>query len=229
MNNRRYLLLEEWKDILGYEGYYQISNKGRVRSLSRFVINNGTRVLIEGKIISLTNNGTGYYQVKLFKNNHCKHFYVHVLVARHFVEGYADGLEVNHKDCNKNNNCAENLEWVTKRENQRHQRAFHTIQNEQKQRIFHAIQNEQTTCPICKKIKYFRSKMCLECSSKAQRKVNRPSKTELEHDLLFLNFTQIAKKYNVSDNAIRKWCHQYGLPTKCKEVKELRNRLNQAS
>ncbi len=57
-----------------------------------------------------------------------------------------------------------------------------------------------------------RSGVCKECADKNQQKVERPSKTQLEEELRASNFSQVAKKYNVSDNAIRKWCDSYNLP-----------------
>ena len=61
--------MEEWKDIKGYEGYYQVSNLGRVKSLERFKDNNGTQVKLEEKILKPHLNLSGYYQASLSKNN----------------------------------------------------------------------------------------------------------------------------------------------------------------
>lgn len=96
---------EIWKDVRGYECEYQVSNFGRIRSLPRIY---GRKVL-RGDLLKpyLTNNG--YARICLKGRN----FFVHRLVALTFCEGYANGLVVNHKDENKANNRADNLEWVT--------------------------------------------------------------------------------------------------------------------
>jgi hypothetical protein len=101
---------EIWRDIKGYEGLYQVSNLGNVRSL-RYGNRNEVRELF------LKPHNQGYLQVELHKDGKRKMFTVHRLVARAFVPGYFDGAHVNHKDENKHNNQADNLEWVTIREN----------------------------------------------------------------------------------------------------------------
>ena len=95
---------EIWKDIDGFEGQYQVSNMGRVRSMPREMHN----VSYKGKLINTT-IGHGYVIV----NFGGKSFPVHRLVAKAFCEGYAEGLVVNHIDEVKTNNHAENLEWIT--------------------------------------------------------------------------------------------------------------------
>lgn len=108
---------EIWKDIPNYEGLYQVSNLGRVKSFCRK----------KEKLKNLKNNGCGYYQSTLFKNTKAKTFYIHTLVAEVFLDKQnfkcmpdedrnlidLDKLEVNHKDENKKNNCANNLEYCT--------------------------------------------------------------------------------------------------------------------
>jgi len=98
---------EIWKDIDGYGGQYQVSNLGRVRSF---------RIKSEGVILVQRPNIKGYMIVCL---NHVAKS-VHQLVARAFVGGYADGLEVNHINEDKADNRADNLEWVTHRQNNLH-------------------------------------------------------------------------------------------------------------
>lgn len=99
--------MEIWKDIEGYEGYYQISSMGNVKNVK-------TNKLLLGDV-----NRVGYKRVILYSPVK-KRFFVHRLVAYHFVDGYQDELVVNHKDGNKTNNCADNLEWVTRSENDIH-------------------------------------------------------------------------------------------------------------
>ena len=98
---------EIWRDIKGYEGLYQISNKGRVKSLY-----NGSE-----RILKSHDNGAGYLNVILYKNTAFQSIYIHSLVAIAFVPNPDNLPEVNHKDENKKNNCVENLEWMTRRDN----------------------------------------------------------------------------------------------------------------
>lgn len=110
---------EKWRDIIDYEGIYQISNLGNVKSLERIVSNNkndGVRIVKE-KILHSIDNGNGYKFVSLNKNNKHKNFYIHRLVAGAFVENPENKKYVNHKDFNKYNNNASNLEWCTQKEN----------------------------------------------------------------------------------------------------------------
>ena len=99
--------MEIWRDIDGYNGMYQISNKGRVKSLY-----NGSE-----RILKLWDNGRGYLRVYLTKENTSKYIRVHRLVARAFIPNPHNLPEVNHKDENKKNNYVENLEWCDRRYN----------------------------------------------------------------------------------------------------------------
>lgn len=105
-------MIEEWKDIKGYEGLYQVSNLGRIKSLSR----NNTK----GKILKLTKDKRGYYFVTLSKNNVVEKVMIHRVVAKIFLLNTENKSQVNHIDGNKTNNCVENLEWCTPKENIRH-------------------------------------------------------------------------------------------------------------
>lgn len=108
--------METWKDIKEFEGYYQISNFGNVKSLDRF---DGVNYR-KGQMIKPILKYNGYLQVGLRKHNKRKYFSVHRLVAIHFIENPANKKQVNHIDCNKQNNNVNNLEWVTSKENQAH-------------------------------------------------------------------------------------------------------------
>lgn len=100
---------EVWKDIPGYEGLYQVSNLGRVKSLPR----NTTR----GKVLSLQNQQNGYFCVCLCKNGVSKRENVHRIVAEAFLPHSDSNNVVNHKDENKHNNKVTNLEWTTQKYN----------------------------------------------------------------------------------------------------------------
>lgn len=108
--------MEIWKDINGYEGYYQISNQGNVRSVDRF---DGVHDR-KGTIIKPNLKQNGYLQVGLRTHNKRKWIGVHRLVAIHFIENPDNKPQVNHIDGNKQNNTINNLEWVTAKENQNH-------------------------------------------------------------------------------------------------------------
>ena len=98
---------EEWRDIGGYEGLYQVSNLGRVRSL-RDKNNKKRELILKPKIMR-----NGYLKVDLCKNGKQKTFTVHRLVATVFISNPKNFPVVNHKDENKLNNNVSNLEWCT--------------------------------------------------------------------------------------------------------------------
>lgn len=103
---------EKWKDIQGYEGLYQVSNFGRVKSLERYKKNNlGSKSLISETILKQSISNKGYCRIHLCKDAHKKAFSVHRLVADAFVPNPNNLTDVNHKDENKKNNRADNLEW----------------------------------------------------------------------------------------------------------------------
>lgn len=115
-------MIEEWRDIKGYEGYYQVSNLGRVRSLDRAIKNKGNLgnnkiSHYKGKTLSLVKNKKGYLRVILTKNCQGKGYSVHRLVAQAFIPNPNGFPEVNHIDENKINNYVNNLEWCTTKYN----------------------------------------------------------------------------------------------------------------
>jgi hypothetical protein len=112
---------ETWKDIIGYETFYQVSNFGNVRSLDRIVNKpNGTFYLRKGKICKQSKSNLGYMTVGFTVNNVKINKYVHRLVAETFIINTLNKLQVNHIDCNKENNSVNNLEWCTNSENHIH-------------------------------------------------------------------------------------------------------------
>ena len=111
---------ETWKPIRGYEGIYEVSDKGNVRGMDRVVIRSGFPMNIRGKEMSQIKMPNGYMTVGLRASGTQKRIYVHRAVAEAFIDN-VDGLpEVNHKDENKSNNCVSNLEWVTRGQNLKH-------------------------------------------------------------------------------------------------------------
>lgn len=113
---------EEWKDIVGYEGLYQVSNLGRVKSVSRVVIRgNGRHQMVKEKILKYRENNRGYLFVCLYKNGVAIPYSVHRLVAEAFIpNGDLFATTVNHKDEDKTNNRVDNLEWMNGADNIRY-------------------------------------------------------------------------------------------------------------
>lgn len=104
---------EIWKDIIGYEGLYQISNLGRVKSLPRHRVVGWADYWSEEKILKQSINNGGYKYLWLHKNGERKTYKIHRLVATAFLENPHNYRCVNHKDENRQNNIADNLEWCT--------------------------------------------------------------------------------------------------------------------
>lgn len=113
--------MEEWRDIKGYEGLYQVSNIGNVRSIAHIAVYTDGRVgHYKGKTLTPSNGGNGYKYVHLSKNGVTNRVGIHRLVAEAFLPKDNERNVVNHKDGNKHNNTVENLEWVTCSENSKH-------------------------------------------------------------------------------------------------------------
>lgn len=108
---------EIWKDIVGYEGLYQVSNLGRVKSLDRIDASGHRR---KGKILKPRINHDGYVQINLHKNSIRKTVSVHRIVAIAFIPNTENKREVNHVDENKANNHVSNLQWCSPKENVNH-------------------------------------------------------------------------------------------------------------
>lgn len=94
-----------WKDIIGFEGHYQINDIGQIYSLK------------SKKFLSTPINSSGYPVVSLWKNNKVKMFSLHRLMALHFIPNPENKPHINHKDSNRRNFYLNNLEWVSSKEN----------------------------------------------------------------------------------------------------------------
>lgn len=106
-----------WKDIEGYEGLYQVSNYGQVRSLDRVDMRGHS---LKGKVLKVRNDTKGYLLVNLSKNGEKKTFNVHRLVALTLITNPENKPQVNHKNGIKSDSNVSNLEWNTSSENTQH-------------------------------------------------------------------------------------------------------------
>lgn len=119
--------IEVWKTIRGSNGAYEISNFGKVRSVARTTLvknryGGENYRSLKGNEIKAIDNGNGYLYVSLYTNGKRNNFYIHRLVAEHFCKKNGENDVVNHKDYNKTNNRAENLEWCSQKQNIDHSR-----------------------------------------------------------------------------------------------------------
>lgn len=201
---------EIWKPVKEYEGIYSVSNFGDVISL-RFD---------PPKHLYQTTTNCGYKQVCLYKNGKRKQTGVHILVAQCFVDGWFEGAEVNHKDLNKANNKATNLEWTTRSKNQKHQYYLHHPDFKRNRCKKCNIELDSNNVKYCSKCLIERQKELSE-----ERRKLWPSKENLKLDIQCLSILQISKKYGYSDNMIRKMLCSYGLPFKRKDIIEFKKEM----
>lgn len=116
--------MEEWKDIRGYEGLYQVSSEGRVKSVKRNIF----RVY--------NDNGYGYFMVLLSKDGEKKPFYVHRLVAEAFIPNPENLPQVNHRNEQKHQNNVENLEWCSSKYNMNYGTARERQVEKQRKKVY---------------------------------------------------------------------------------------------
>jgi len=108
---------EQWKDIVGYESYYEVSNLGRIR---RHVNSSIVSRTWPGRMLNQFTRTGGYFHVKLYAKGHPRIKSSHSVVMEAFVGQRIKGLQINHIDGDKSNNTIENLEYVTQLENMKH-------------------------------------------------------------------------------------------------------------
>lgn len=130
---------EFWKDIPNYEGYYQASTLGRIRSMDHYAMHSrgNTTVHRKGRIMKTSSNPDGYLSVLLSKEGKSTTYRVHRLVAMTFIPNPNNLPIINHKDLDKTNNVITNLEWVTQQENCLHAILNgHSPEYKQKRKIY---------------------------------------------------------------------------------------------
>ena len=132
--------MEEWKDIKGYEGLYQVSNEGNVKSVDRIVVANSRwgsarEMLFKGRMIKQSSTSSGYLKVQLSKNGVVSNKDVHRIVYEAFNGTIPDGMQVNHKDECKTNNKLENLELLTPKENSNYGTGIERMKQSKKKRL----------------------------------------------------------------------------------------------
>lgn len=113
---------EIWKDINNYEGLYQVSNLGNIKSLDKIIkqknkVNQYQKHLYKGKVLKKQIQKNGYEVVNLYKEQQMSKKLVHRLVANAFISNESNMKYINHKDNNRKNNNVNNLEWCTQKEN----------------------------------------------------------------------------------------------------------------
>lgn len=154
--------MEIWKDIKGYEGKYQISSYGRIRSLKRTAIRSYRgNYLVKNKILKQSTDKRGVKRVGLYNNG--RHtFQVHRLVAQTFIPNPNDLPDINHIDENPSNNNVENLEWCTREYNNNY-----GTRNER-----HSKKIQGSKHPQSKKVKCITTGEIFNCMQEAARKYN---------------------------------------------------------
>jgi len=112
---------EEWRQVKGYEGLYEVSNLGNIKSIARIVQrSHGIPRKVRERLLKVAKTPKGYCFVNLYCGGQRAQRYVHQIVAEAFIGGCPHNSEVNHKDTDKSNNAASNLEYITHAENMAH-------------------------------------------------------------------------------------------------------------
>lgn len=187
--------MEEWRDVVGYEGLYQVSNAGAVKSLPR--VDYANRKL-KGKVLKLRKDKNGYIISTLYKDGIRKDHSVHRLVASAFIENPDNFPQVNHKDENPGNNNVTNLEWCTNKYNSNYGTRLQRISKAQKGIPKPSSQGERN---------FFYGKRFCRGNSPSAKKVY-----QFSLDMMLLNeydsVVSAAESVNVSPSAIGLCCRK---------------------
>ena len=214
--------MEEWKDIKGYEGIYQVSSLGNVKSLDREVKRvDGIVVHVKGRMITIRQAREGYCLVALYNKGRGKYKLIHRLVAEAFLCKPKETYEINHINHVRDDNRKENLEWCTHSQNMIDAAIFEN-DNYKDSHNYHGTHK----CIDCGKLISYQALRCRKCSSKIAPKSYKIghslSANEVSESLKRNNgnFTRASKEFNMTDNALRKWCKKYNLPAHSKDWKK---------
>jgi len=110
--------MEIWKGVVGYEGFYQVSNLGNVKRVGSF--RGVNKAYLNDYYLKPKDNGKGYYRIKLTVNNKSKRVMLHRIIAEAFINNPKNKKVINHINCDKKDNRIENLEWCSQSENVLH-------------------------------------------------------------------------------------------------------------
>lgn len=162
-----------------------------------------------------------YYYPEHHLSNKSGFVYEHMIMAEELLGRDLNfGEVVHHKDRNRINNSIDNL--MVFKTNADHA-AYHAgCHIELDGDVYVAIDKQEKVCPLCGEFKHGMSDVCLRCYRKKIAE-NIPSKDVLEILICEYNFCEIGRKYNVSDNAVRKWCKKYNLPFRKKDIETFKN------
>lgn len=183
---------EEWRDVIDYEGFYQVSNLGNVRSLMLWD-SKKYRKRKEPKLLLKSKTSTGYWKVELSKCGVKKSYKVHRLVAKAFLLNDHNKPNINHIDNNPLNNNVNNLEWCTQSENMFHASLLgikHKVPLHEKNEVVIAYKKRIPVSEIAKKY---------NCSKVTIYKVIRDSKTRIR------NVGESHTKYHIDLQLFKKY------------------------
>ena len=175
------LKTEIWKPVKGYEGLYEVSNLGNLRSLDKHIMYGNRYCLFKGKPIKPFSNSMGYLRVGLYKNNQGKKYFVHRLVAEAFIPNPNNLPCIDHIDRNYLNNSADNLRWCTQKENCNNPltRKYASIKNRSKEVIEKRLATKRKNQSYGSEIPVYYidedgSKRSFKSMAEAQRQTNVP-------------------------------------------------------
>lgn len=201
-----------------YEGEFQVSNLGGIRSVDRYVDCHGKygdyKQFTKGHPLS-TFVASQYLHTQIYEHGKGKHILIHRAVLESFVPNPDPKIytDVNHKDENKLNNRLDNLEWCTKSYNQKYYAGKHVGERLKNfyGKDFQYVPRDRHPCFVCGKITPNKKYCSLTCQ-KRDTINHRPSRDDLKEMIRNTPFVKIANSFDVTDNAVRRWCKDYNLP-----------------